>query len=173
MTARTRFIINTIIALVFVLAVALVYLGLLNYVKNSRDNLEVIDAKIASLEKERRAVRIETMLLAERTADLKRIREFFVNRETPLPFIEALETLAKNTQNRVALDFAEEESSNDTLAFRLTIEGSKFSALRYLSLLEIMLYDIEIKDLTFQKIPSQSKDVSASRIILLIRVKTK
>lgn len=173
MTTRIRFYATIIITLLLVLGAALVYLGLLNYVKNSRANLEVIDAKTASLEKERKAVRIEAILLAERTADRKRIREFFVSREAPLPFIEALETLAKNTRNRVALDFAEEEGSNDTLAFRLTIEGSKSSALRYLSLLETVLYDIEIKDLTFQKIPSQSKDISASRIILLIRVKTR
>lgn len=173
MTTRTRFSITIIIALLLVLVAVFIYLELFNYVKNSRTNLEAIDAKTVSLEKERKAVRIEAALLMERTANLKHIREFFVSRETPLPFIEALETLAKNTRNRVALDFAEEASSNDTLAFRLTIEGSKSDVLRYLSLLEAMPYDVEIKDITFQKNPSQSKDVAASRTILLIRVKTR
>jgi len=170
---RARFIVTTVVALLLSLIAVLAYLQLFFSIRGIKTVFAALETKIALAEKERKSSRLDSTLLETRAEDLKRINNFLIDRENPLPFIEAVEMLAKNTQNRLSLDFAETESKQEGIAFRLTTEGSEPNVLRFLSLLEVMPYDIEIRDVIFQRTYTESKNIQAVLLTVLISAETK
>ena len=152
--------------------------------QNNKESLRDTLAKIAQLEEEKKAAQSAKDLLKQRSADLARIENVSVNRKEPLEFIEALETLGRDTKNLISLDFDESRREENRLFFRLTVEGTEQSARQYLKLLELMPYQIQVEDVFFQKFleegktaPNFSKDKSKAppshRLTVLIKVVSK
>ena len=162
-----RLIFTSTIALLLVSGAFTIYSQLFRYINNTRTSLNHLEMKIKSLETERKEARTAAALMEERKEDINSINNFFVDRGNLLPFIEELERLAKDSHNIIALDLNEQGNTSDILTFRLTIEGTQKTALKYLELLEMMPYEIIIEDLTSQKI------TRGIRLILSIQVKTK
>ena len=107
--------------------------------------------KINDLADERRRSRLSEGLLRERLEDIRRIGAFFVDRRSPIAFIEAVETAAARTENTIVLDVDESASGESALHFRLTVEGREDNLLRFARFLELLPYAIDIQDLIFQK----------------------
>lgn len=121
-------------------------------IENSDARLQNIESKIFSFEEERTLARTAEGVIKARRDDIGRINGFFVDRERPIEFIESLERIAKETRNKMALDFDEGRSKEERLFFRITAEGEEKNVRKFLRLLEFMPYEIRIEDLSFQRI---------------------
>lgn len=128
--------------------------------------LETIELQIVRLEKERASAVLSAELAKRRPADITRIRAFFVNRERPVAFIEALEGLARDTGVEILLNAEERASRPGFLAFRIGLKGAKEGLLTHLRLMELMPYKISVEDVVFRE------DLAGSELILLFQVKT-
>ena len=90
-------------------------------------------------------------LFSSRSADIERIRSFFINRDQPVAFVENLERAATKSGAIVTFDLDEANSTPHDLLFRLTVGGSQESVIRYLELLETMPYLMHGEEITFEK----------------------
>lgn len=129
--------------------------GLLQQVKDASITLRGLEEQIVLLEAKRKIAGDLQILLENRDKDLTKINSFLVSKDRPVGFIEDLEDAAKKTKNRVAIDFDETRSKNKDIFFRLAIDGSEDSVLRYLKLLEFMPYKIKVEEVSLQKLTSQ------------------
>ena len=167
--------------LILALVISVIVAGCFGYifwwffstVVNARTSLENLRSKISAQEEDKISIRREGRLLEEKKEDIDRIRNFLVEREQPVGFIESLEDLARKTKNTIVMDLDEKQSSiGKNLVFRLTVEGKEESVLKYLELLELLPYQIYLTEVSFQKLPGARGGVT-SRIIISIQVRTK
>ena len=78
------------------------------------------------------------------------------------------------------IDLDAQFSTEEFLAFRLTLDGANQGLLKYLSLLELLPYEVKINEITFQRSVSERPGVAGSgsagartsRLLLSIGVKT-
>ena len=171
------------ISLVVLIFWGWVLIRLLRQVKNAGITLRELEGKIVELEAKRKEAGDIQTLLQDRAEDLAKINSFSVNKERPVIFIEDLEDAARKTQNRVIIDFDEGRSRDKNIFFRLTIEGSKDSVLKYLKLLEFMPYQIKVEEMAWQKLaaagvsalvklPQEAEAPLSHRLEILIKVET-
>lgn len=161
----TTFLISVLISLAGVGASAAFFWYVSAQVRAVGTELERIEAEIASREEERTSARNSEELRERRSEDISRLETFFVDRERPVAFIEALEDLSRKTGNAISLGADEKSSRSGWIAFRLIVEGTPDKTLGYLKLLELMPYRIEIDDLAFRR------DANA-QLILALQIKT-
>lgn len=146
------------------------FVRLNNWALTLRVKLNEIHADVFFAEHERKAVRLAEATIADREEDFGRINKIFVSKEKPVEFVEDLETLAKTSGNLFVIDLDENKSAEGKdLFFRLAVDGTQNSVTRYLKALELMPYNISIKELNFQRIDS---DKSSHRMSLLISVES-
>lgn len=119
-------------------------------------DLNQIESKILSIEKERGSAKKSLAILKERQGDLARIESVFIKKAGAVDFVEELEILAKRTNNSFVIDLDETKSREENkLIFRMAVDGTLNSVLKYLKLLELLPYKIEIENLTLQKTDSE------------------
>ena len=127
-------------------------------------------AKISFLEEERKTVRRIDSLLSERGADVTRVKNFFVEPEMVVEFIESMEALAKNAGNKISIDFDEQKSAGENYHFRFTVDGASESVIGYLRALELYPAEIRIQDLVFQRL-IQAAGGPTYRLIINVAVR--
>lgn len=162
-------------------AVALAVLwGFLYVVKKVNDEagaLESIRGEVASAEAERQSVRQSESILKSRENDIARIENFLIDPVQPVDFIEALEGLAQKTNNVIVLDINDNGAPKGQLAFHINLTGTQKSVLNYLTLLQLLPYQISIQDFNYQKTTKgsvgQKNSASDTNMLLTIQVKTK
>lgn len=158
--------------LLFIIAVAAfsgAYFWMFGRIRNLGILIEEDRVKILFLEEERKAVRGVDSLLSEREADVSRIKNFFVEPERVVEFIESIETLAKNTGNKISIDFDEAKSSGENYYFRFTIDGTEKSVIGYLRATELYPALIRIQDFVLQRLV-QSAEGPTRRLIINVAV---
>lgn len=150
----------------------------------AKTRLNEIKSNIKNAENDQKNAHQTETLLKSETERLERINQILIKHSNPLPFIENLEKLAKETKNNLSLDIEEGSSQADELVFRITIQGSEKSALQYLKLLELLPYGTQIKEVVFDRlnVSSEAATISAgkknltapptARLVLLIKIKT-
>ncbi|MBI2056463.1 MAG: hypothetical protein HYT37_03715 [Candidatus Sungbacteria bacterium] len=137
-------------------------------------DLEAIESKLAILEYERNNIRQIEDSLEEKKPLVTRFHTILVDHNRPIAFLESLTELGKTTGNKITLDYSEQESNQESLVFRLTIEGSASSTAKYLKLLELMPYAITVEHINWQSLAQNSGEQTAdTRMLITIRVRSK
>lgn len=181
LSAVTKLISAIVFASVIALFTIAAFTWFLFYVSNREDSFTIIESKISVLEDNRTAAKRATKIFQQEEHTIQRINKFFVDPKNPVSFIEELELLATDTRNKISLNIDEQKSTSDSLIFHLTLDGDTESVVRYLTLLELLPYEIIVSDIGYQEhdsAPASSlkKDLSATpprnaRLIIEIRVK--
>lgn len=122
-----------------------------------------IRQKIDVLADERQRARSSQTLLNDREGDLRRINAFFVDRESPIAFIEAVENAARKTGNTVVLDIDEQAGGDTVLRFRLTLEGKESGLGDFVTVLELLPYRIDVQDMVFQSMMTETGSVASDK----------
>lgn len=135
-----------------------------------RAKLNDIQIKVLFNEQERKAIRLAQSTKDEYKSDLERISKIFVKKDQPIGLVEDLEGLAKASGNLFVIDLDENKSAEGkNLFFRVAVDGTQTSVIRYLKALELMPYKISVREMVFQKIDSEK---ATHRLSLLISVET-
>lgn len=120
-------------------------------IKNFGQSFQNIANKIAAHEEDREQARHADALVKKRETDIKKVKEFFIDRKEPVLFIEQLEEIARTTRNKVALTIDEEKGETNSLMFRVSVQGSEATVRMMLTLIELMPYQIAVEDIIFEK----------------------
>ena len=135
---------------------------LLQQVKNTNITLRELEEKVGELETRRKMAGDMQILFQDRAEDFSKIKSFSVNKERPVVFIEDLEDIARKTLNRIGINFDEGKSKDKNIYFRLMVDGSEDSLLKYLKLLELLPYKIKVEEVSFQKLTSSEFSAALS-----------
>lgn len=145
---------------------------------DARASIIQIQADTKRFEEDQVAARTLAKVVGERTADIGRLKAFFVDRQEPVAFIEQLEDLGRATHTSVSLSLPSSSGSTDNgvLSFRITVDGSPDNLVTYVKLLGLLPYNVALHDLAFQKLEEGQGIVGAPtgshRLTLLISVAT-
>lgn len=146
---------------------------LIRGIENTRTGILATKIRIRAIEGEERRSRAISQLLGERQDDLNRVYRTFVDRSQPVAFIEDLENLATTSHIVLLLDLDTSRAREKELAFRLTVDGSSRATDRFLKLLELMPYPLEVEEMSVQRLSGDTKkDAATHRSVLIIRVRT-
>ena len=135
-----------------------------------------IRQKIGTLAEERGRARASEALLTEREDDIRRISAFFLDRRNPIAFIEAVEHVAEKTGTTITLEIDEQAGGDHALRFRLALEGRENALYGFVRVLELLPYKIDIQDMLFQNVSSEStppRGRSLARLLLSVDVTTR
>ena len=113
-------------------------------IQDAHTDLGDIAGEIITREEARKNARILAAVLVEKQSDIARVQSFFVDRNRPVEFIEALEHMAVETQVTLALSIDEASTRTDLLVFRLSVDGEAAAVRTYLGLLETMPYAVRV-----------------------------
>lgn len=182
LSAATKLISAIVLAGAIALLTITAFIWFFFYVKNMESRFTAIESKISTMEDNRAAAKRAIGTIREDASALQRISKFFIDRENPVSFIEELETLARDTHNTISLNINEQKSTSDSFVFHLTLDGDTSSVMRYLTLLELLPYEIIVQDIGYQEHESAPMSPSAknipspkpprhARLIIEIRVK--
>jgi hypothetical protein len=179
LTAFQKLIATSIFTLLLVVLLGSMFWMLSSRVQGFSERLSEIEAKISSLEEERRRARALELVFEDRKLPLKRLESLLIPADKPVEFIESLEELARSTGNELSLDLASGASRKGVLSFRITVEGTAESSSRYLELLELMPYEIVVEELSLQRLnvadvisSGSSNQKRDERLTIVIAVKT-
>lgn len=180
-----KFILTLALSGLLVLSCGWLFLKLAGSVYSAEANLSLVESKILMLEDDFKNARSLQKTLRNRSTDIENINNFFVDPSSPVTFIEELESLAKATKNIIALEIRDSQKRN-ILVFGVTLEGSESSVLKFLRLLEVLPYGIEVEDMSYQKLNIESGNLSflvtklksqgvipVARMVLVINVHTR
>lgn len=135
-----------------------------------------IAARINDLARERAAASAGSSRSRERSADLERIKNFFVRRSQPVAFVEQVEATAKHTGNIATLDADDQSGAGDGLVFRITLEGTRKTVVRFVRALDSMPYLARVEEMNFQAVRAEEGESFApepgARLLLTVRVRT-
>lgn len=140
-----------------------------------KTEIQTIRDGIALLEAENGAIRDFQTIRSRRADDIKRINKFFIEKDRPLDFIEAIESLGRTTQTTLAIDAGGMSKESDDFTFRLAIDGEQKNTLKFLSLLEQMPYTVRISSLAVSNLEGnpQNPEMRRTRLSLTIKARTK
>lgn len=113
-------------------------------IQDAYSDLEDIAGEISAREDARKNARALAVVLAEKQDDVNRVRSFFVDRNRPVAFIEALERLAAETNVGLEISIDEGNARTDLFVFRLSVDGEAPRVRAYLGLLETMPYAVRV-----------------------------
>lgn len=166
---KQKFIITALLCAGTVTASLYIFFWLVSTIQNSEANLEEIKSNVSIYEMDRAAIRLSEKIISEYGFSITRVNEFFIDDKRPINFIEDIQDLAKKTENSIELNLREGSDQKGWIDFLIKIEGSEKNVLDYLTLLELMPYEIRIKDLKYQTRVSEK----SALLNLTIQVKTK
>lgn len=141
------------------------------YIQGSTERLAIIENNLYLLDEERRSARSVELIFDVKKEEIFRLGKFFIPGDKPVEFIENLEKIARGTANQISLEVVTEKPVGGALSFRIAVEGYKESAIRYLSLIELLPHELSIEEFSFQKLGAIAEPEKV-RLVLLIRVKT-
>jgi hypothetical protein len=152
---------GTVLLLLFVLNGAIVFLGVRHIVLEIIEARQVITAtkqKIWELDQKRAHFLEAEKTLAKQAGILNRLENTVVSLSDPLPFIELLESLAK--EQRLALRLSAEDlvttGGKRAQNFRAVVEGDFPNVFQYLKFLESFPYQLSLSEAQFEFIPENS-----------------
>lgn len=175
--ASKKLILTIFVASLFIIASGLLFAWLVIHVQTVTQGLKEVETEIATHEANRTSARKAEVSLEENKDIVARINNTLINHDRPIDFLEELTNLGKNTGNKIVLDYLEQESSADSLVFRITIDGTKASVLNYLTILELTPYVITIEninwlDMTEENTGAPTTSKADTRLLFTLRVKT-
>ena len=140
-----------------------------------KTEIQTIRDGIALLEAENGAIRDFQTIRSRRADDIKRINNFFIEKDRPLDFIEAIESLGRITRSTLAIDAGGIDKESDYFTFRLAIDGDPENTLNFLSLLEQIPYTIRVSSFTVSNLEGNPQDpeMRRTRLSLTINARTK
>ena len=149
--------ISTIILALLIMGTAAKLYGMLvaNITAMNEKN-SMLENKIANSEEDQRHAHTLSVLFESRKDAIERIKQIFVNRERPVAFLDDLTSLGNNTGNKIALDYLENESTEALLSFRLTVEGTEGTIIKFLRILELSPYSVAIQELNWEKLNEEN-----------------
>ena len=135
-----------------------------------------IRQSIASLEAENNSIRDFQAIRTSRQADIERINKFFIEKERPLNFIEAMESLGRSTRIRMSLDAAGQPDKGNSFTFRILAEGERSNIFRLISLIEKMPYYITVNSFSLNQAANlgpAGSEIKNTVLSMTISVRTK
>jgi len=178
---RNKLAITLVVSLLVLSFLGWVFWSMYRSVGILRDDLNSLEARTISSEKEREGARLTRLLEKENNVAVERIKSFFVDRTSPVKLVEELENAAKMSKNDFSINLDENLSKGKDMFFRLTVAGTEAGIKRYLKLLELAPYHLRIEEFIFQKMEAETNAPSRSglfnpkrpthRLILLISAK--
>lgn len=180
LSSKQKLIFTSGISLVVSIALAWAFFYLASGVIGARSSAETVMQRIAKVEAEIAQANTFKSILEDRGDDIAHIEKLFVDRERPIELIERLESAATSTRVVLSIDLGAQSSNEEFLDLRLTLEGSDQGLLKYLSLLELLPYEIKIEEITFQRSGNEQSRAAGSgpagarnsRLLLSIGVRT-
>ena len=176
LTSLHKLILTTSIAVISIAILAGFFWRLADLIDDVRLEIAQANSRIANLEEQRKHAVLFARLTDERPDDFGRIVGYFVDPPNPVTFIEALEGLAKRTNNQIKLDVGSATVSEDELIFNVLVEGTKESVLKYLRLVELLSYELRVENFDFKSLAPQTQPVAGSgsraELQITVRVKT-
>lgn len=134
----------------------------------------LVQEKIARLAEERHRAKMSVAVMARRADDLGRIAAFPVPRTSPVAFLEAVEGVAARTGNAIVVEIDEGRSTETSLHFRFTVEGTEQSVLRLVQALERLSHRLDIKEMSLQNMIADSPEGAGrsarTRLVLALDV---
>lgn len=155
MQASQKFYISILVLCILFVGFSWGFFYIASFVRDARAGLVEIRQEIASHEERRKAVKDTEILLSERASDIEKIRAAAIDKREPLMFIEYLEGIAARTGNRISFEAL--AGINDTLQFRITIEGGEDKVLRLFRLLEVMPFAVSMREFNFYRLGSEAR----------------
>lgn len=144
------------------------FLLVLNETQKNMEEIAAAQQEISASEEKRAAISKAKTLFAQYESAITRINNVYVNKDSPVEFIEEIERLAEKTRNNLALAIDSPASDGSFLGFQITLEAIEKNALDFLSLIELLPYEIIITELHFQKIEqgsSSARETESKRIV--------
>lgn len=148
--SKKAFFITSAAILAILLTLAWGSLRAVRFLKKNAAILATARQELASSGERREALRRER----SRRAVLERTREelktFFVNQEDPLPFIEAVEALARRSGVGIELALVTQGAERESaMTYSITASGSYQPLMRFLNAFEQLPYAARIAELRF------------------------
>ena len=166
-SAKIKFYLTLSVAILVFGGLSLLFIFLSIGVNSSEFSLQSLRAQIFSNEHEREQARIFRSLLKEHSGELQRTKMFFLTEGGLVEFVELLEALARGTKNSILLGIGAFSVPETDIS--LTIDGSGQSIAKFLSLLELLPYDISVQQIGLQQV---SADGQTARLFTTIKIKT-
>lgn len=135
-------------------------------VSASSAKLEELKGQIAQMAADEKSIQYFQNIIAGKSNDMSRVSEIFIDRTTPIAFIEFLEDIGGDTLDVAPGAIKKENNSPwDFLEFRITMHGSYKDLFLFLQGLEHSPYLVEIKTM------SLAEELDGNlRLSLVIRV---
>ena len=149
-SSKGKFIATVAIAVgMLFLILYIVVWGLFIKIRNSSYIISTNSASLQFLSKRSQAAEENERIIRNISADEERIRKTLFDKDRPLEFIEALENVARLSGGSVEITPVE---SNDSLStFLIAAEGDFPSLFKFLKLVEVMQYQVDIEEANFEK----------------------
>lgn len=158
-----KFVLISFVALSCLLILISGYIYFVYIIISAAGDLRGLRYKIVELEGDRTRARLMKQVLETREHDFGRVSNFLVQREQPIDFIEFLDEIKRQTTSSVAVEVGDPKEDSAMLTFRLVVEGKQKNIEKYISLLELMPYEIRVEEIQFQKV-SAGENLAAARI---------
>lgn len=162
LSSKQKLILTSGISFAVTVALAWGFLYLAYGVISARSSVGTVMERIAKVETDIAQANTFKDILEDRSDDIEHIEKLFVDRERPVELIERLENIATSTRVVLLIDLGAQSSDEEFLDLRLTLEGSNQGLLKYLSLLELLPYEIKIGEIAFQQSGSEQPGIAKS-----------
>lgn len=184
-SSNKKLIITIILSTLAVAGSFLLFLGIFGETKKNTRERADIASEISASEGKRALLRNAEILLTRHGDEIARIQNVYIDGDNQVEFIEEIERLARTTHNNLFLDVSHAASDEKDLGFEITLEAIEKNALDFLTLLELLPYEITITKINFQKLGPGSPRASETeskriveknpdtRLFLAIQVKTR
>ena len=149
MSLNKKFIFTTAFFAASISAVMLGFFQFSSLAEASRTEAGELFSKIEALREQRMQAQRVKNLLGERKGDIERIKNFFVNRELPIRFIELLENAARRTGNTIVLNAENNPSRAHIVTFRISIKGTRQSVTTFFDVMDALPHEININSLRY------------------------
>lgn len=172
---KQRSILTIAVSLLFIFLSGAATAFLYRETRTVKTEIQTIREEIFTLEAENGMIREFQTIRAKRAEEMTRIHAFFIDKDRPLAFIEALESLGRQTKTSLAIDAGGASKDPKYFTFRLSLEGSREDTLAFTALLERMPYEILIRSFTLSSSEGAAESPGAprTRLLLTISAKTK
>ena len=166
---------NLILALCGVCAVNILFLffvlnPLFREIAQTKTLLDASEANLLQLDQQRSHFLEIQKTLVQNASVLNRIEDTVVDLKSPLPFIELLETLAREQDSTVQLSVIPSDAvSNEKVQnFQISVSGEFPNAYQYLKILESIPYQMEFTHLSMdftakEQIPSDANKLKSEQ----------
>lgn len=172
-----KLIITSTVMLSLFAAAIFFYIRAISDIAANEDMLIVLEEKIAQLQHEQKRVAATGEMLQRHTQDIERVRNYFVDKNRPIIFIEELERAARETKNLITLVIEEGKQEDKTLFFRVTFDGTESSVRHALLVLDRLPYQGAIASISYQRTSSpigadSDNREHKARLVALLAMKT-